>query len=97
MSKPTIFQEQHTLSDLFLIVFVFVDDYLIALEREGLCALAKMENQKGSYTQRALRSELMTISLVGELMKQRYPGDWFEFVKVEYAHLFPLLPDGTRF
>lgn len=91
MSKPTIFHEQDTLSDLFLVVFVLVDDYLIALEREGLCQLPSMENQKGSY------SEIMTISLVGDLMKQRYPGDWFELVKVEYAHLFPDLPDRTRF
>jgi|FLYL01.1.fsa_nt_gi transposase len=91
MSKPTIFLNQSTLTDLFTIVFVFVDDYLIALEREGVCSLPKLANQKGSY------SELMTIALVGELLKQRYVGDWFAFVKSEYAQLFPVLPDVTRF
>jgi hypothetical protein len=88
MSKTTIFLNQSTLTDLLTIIFVFVDDYLIALEREGVCPLPKLENQKGSY------SEMMTISLVGELLKQRYAGDWFDFVKVEYARLFPNLPIG---
>jgi len=91
MSKPTIFLNQSSLSDLFTMVFVFVDDYFIALEREGVCCLPKLENQKGSY------SEIMTISLVGELLKQRYAGDWFEFVKAEYSQLFPDLPDRSRF
>lgn len=91
MSKTTIFLNQSTLTELFTIIFVFVDDYLIALEREGVCPLPKLENQKGSY------SEMMTISLVGELLKQRYAGDWFDFVKVEYAQLFPNLPDRSRF
>jgi hypothetical protein len=91
MSKTTIFLNQSTLSDLFTIVFVFVDDYLIALEREGICQLPKMDKQKGSY------SEMMTIALVGELLKQRYLGDWFDFVKIEYRQLFPSLPDRTRF
>lgn len=91
MSKVTIFHQQDSLEDLFLIVFVLIDDYLIALEREGICELPKAENQKGSY------SEMMTISLVGELMKHRYSGDWFEFIKIEYRYLFPDLPDRTRF
>lgn len=91
MSKTTIFLNQSTLTDLFTIIFVFVDDYLLALEREGVCSLPKLENQKGSY------SEIMAISLVGELLKQRYVGDWFDFVKSEYSQLFPKLPDRSRF
>jgi hypothetical protein len=39
----------------------------------------------------------MTIALVGELRSQAYAGDWFEFVKVEYAALFPVLPHRTRY
>ncbi len=74
------------LTELFTLVYVFVDDYLLAAQRAGLCELPKSHNQKGSY------SELMTIGLVGELLKQRYSGDWFEFVKSEYRALFPELP-----
>jgi hypothetical protein len=91
MPKPTIFLNQSTLDDLFTIVFVFVDDYLQALETGGVCVLPTADNQKGSY------SDIMTIALVGELLKQRYLGDWFDFVKIEYRHLFPHLPDRTRF
>jgi hypothetical protein len=91
MPRAAIFLNQSTLSELFTVVFVLVDDYLIALKRAGLCQLPEMENQKGSY------SEIMTIGLVGEVLKQRYPGNWFSFVKSEYAELFPVLPDTTRF
>ena len=91
MSKPTIFHQQSTLTDLFTLVYVFVDDYLLAAQRAGVFTLPQAENQKGSY------SELMTIGLVGELLKQRYSGDWFEFVKSEYRALFPELPDKTRY
>jgi hypothetical protein len=91
MPRSTIFLSQSTLTDLFTLVFVFVDDYFIRLESEGICQLPKLENQQGSY------SEIMTISLVGELLKQRYIGDWFDFVKIEYRQLFPKLPDRSRF
>jgi transposase len=91
MSKTTIFLNQDSLTDLFTLVFVLVDDYLIVAQREAVFELPKAQNQKGSY------SELMTIALVGELLKQRYNGNWFEFVKVEYRQLFPELPDKTRF
>ena len=91
MSKPTIFHEQSNLTDLFTLVCVFVDDYLLAAQRAGVFTLPQAENQKGSY------GELMTIGLVGELLKQRYAGDWFDFVKSEYRALFSQLPDRTRF
>ena len=91
ISKLTIFLNQDTLTDLFTLVYVFVDDYLVAAQREGIFALPKAENQKGSY------SEIMTIALVGELLKQCYSGDWFELVKSEYWQLFPELPDKTRY
>jgi len=91
MSKTTIFLNQSTLTDLFTLVYVFVDDYLKALEGAGICQLPRMANQKGTY------SEIMTIALVGELLKQRYLGHCFDFVKIEYRSLFPELPDRTRF
>lgn len=47
--------------------------------------------QEGNY------SEVRTISLVGEWLKQRFVGDWFTFVQVGYAELFPVLPDYTRY
>lgn len=91
MSKTTIFLKQSTLSDLFTIVYVLVDDYLRASAVAGTFVLPQQDDQKGSY------AELMSIALVGELLKQPYTGNWFEFIKVEYASLFPVLPDRTRY
>ena len=91
MSKTTIFLKQSTLSDLFTIVYVLVDDYLLASVATGTFTLPQQDDQKGSY------SELMTIALVGELLKQPYAGNWYELIKVEYASLFPVLPDRTRY
>ena len=39
----------------------------------------------------------MTIALVGELRSQDHIGDWFDFIKVEYKALFPVLPHRTRY
>ena len=91
MSSTPHFQCQSTLSELFTVVYVLVDDYLKSSVQVGRFSLPLAENQKGSY------AELMTISLVGELRSQSHVGDWFDFVKVEYAALFPVLPHRTRY
>lgn len=91
MTRTTHFQGQSNLTELFTVVYVLVDDYLKASLHAGHFKLPQAENQKGSC------AELMTIALVGELRSQAYVGDWFEFVKVEYAALFPVLPHRTRY
>ena len=91
MTSTPRFQGQSTLSELFLVVYVSVDDYLKASARAGHFTLPQADNQKGSY------AELMTIALVGELSSQSHVGNWFGFVKVEYAVLFPRLPHRTRY
>ncbi len=91
MSSTPHFQDQSTLSELFTVVYVLVDDYLKSSVRAGRFSLPLADNQKGSY------AELMTIALVGELKSQDHVGDWFDLVKVEYAALFPVLPHRTRY
>ncbi len=91
MSSTPHFQGQSTLSELFTVVYVMVDDYLKRSVELGRFSLPVMANQKGSY------AELMTIALVGELRSQDHAGDWFDSVKVEYATLFPELPHRTRY
>ena len=39
----------------------------------------------------------MTIVLVAEVLQQKNQGLWYLTVKSEYKHLFPKLPDLTRF
>lgn len=91
MSSTPHFQGQSTLGELFTAVYVMVDDYFKSSVEVGRFSLPTAENQKGSY------AELMTIALVGELRSQDHVGDWFDFVKVEYAELFPVLPHRTRY
>ncbi len=91
MTSTPHFQGQSTLSELFTVVYILVDDYLKASERAGNFKLPQAANQKGSY------AELMAIALVGELRSQTHVGNWFDFVKIEYVRLFPKLPHRTRY
>lgn len=91
MSKSRYLLEEHTLSELFTVVYVLLDDYLKAAEASGRFGLPRSEQQKGSY------AELMTIALVGDLLNQADVGLWFKLVKCEYQQLFPDLPDDTRY
>lgn len=91
MSKSAHLLEKNTLADVFLIVYVLVDDYLKAGEKAGRFSLPQSPQQKGSY------AELMCIAVVGDWLKQRYVGDWYWVVKQEYDDLFPILPDLTRY
>lgn len=78
---------QHTLEDLFLTVFVYIDDWLIDYER----VLPKQPAQKASY------SELFTIAIVGEILAQPYESTWYWIVSQSYRDLFPELPDSSRY
>lgn len=82
---------KQSVTDLFTAVYVLVDDYLQAAQRLGRLRLPQKRNQKGTY------SELMTIVLVGEMLQQKNQGLWYLTAKSEYQHLFPRLPDLTRF
>lgn len=91
MSKSRYLLEQHTVSELFTVVYVLVDDLLKVGVQQGRFVLPESKQQKGSY------SELMTIALVGDLLNQADVGLWFSLVKGEYRGLFPALPDVTRY
>ena len=91
MSKSRYLLEQHTLSELFTVVYVLVDDYLKAAEASGRFELPCSGQQKGSY------SELMSIALVGDLLNQADTGLWFNLVKISCKELFPGLPDESRY
>lgn len=80
---------QHSLEELFLHVYVWVDDWLKANEQQF--ALPKQRSQVASY------SELFTIALVGELMAQPYESVWYWLVGQSYGHLFPKLPEHSRY
>ncbi len=91
MSKSRYLLSQHTVTKLFTLVYVLLDDYLKAAQDIGYLQLPHSEQQKGSY------AELMTIAFVGDLLNQADVGLWFNLVKREYKQLFPVLPDDTRY
>lgn len=80
---------QHTLEDLFLYVFVYVDNWLNANEERF--SLPKQASQVASY------SELFTIALVGEIMAQPYETVWYWLVQQNHRDLFPRLPEYSRY
>lgn len=80
---------QHSLEDLFVHVYVLVDDWL--KENELRFTLPKQRSQVASY------GELFTIAIVGELVAQPYESIWYWLVGQSYRHLFPKLPEYSRY
>jgi hypothetical protein len=81
----------HSITDIFVAVFTIVDDYLkLSLESKRF-TLPVSKQQKASY------SEMMTISLVGEILRRSTSEYWYLEVQMHYAHLFRQLPDVTRY
>ena len=83
--------QKFSVADLFLHVFVAIDDHLQGLTASGRCHLPDAPDRKGSI------SELMTIATVGDMLEQPNDEVWFELVKQDHADLFPSLPDRTRY
>lgn len=79
----------YTPEELFLHVYVLVDDWL--KENEARFKLPKQKTQVASY------SELFSIALTGEIMAQGFESVWYWLVKESFSHLYPKLPDATRY
>ena len=78
---------QYTLEDLFLTVFVYIDDWLKPYQK----LLPQQPAQKASY------SELLTIAVVGEILTQPHESTWYWIVNQLFGELFPKLPHYTRY
>jgi hypothetical protein len=83
--------EKYIISDIFIAVFTVVDDYIKTSLLSGRFILPNKDQQKASY------SELMTIALVGELLRQKSSEAWYFRVKQDYKHFFPSLPERSRY
>jgi hypothetical protein len=78
---------QRTLDDLFLHVFVRIDDFLQPYESH----LPRQAHQKASI------SEILTIAIVGEILAQPFESVWYWLVKQNHQDLFPSLPHPSRY
>jgi hypothetical protein len=78
---------QRSLDELFLHVYVHIDDWLEAYQAQ----LPKHPGQKASI------SELLTIAVVGELLAQPFESTWYWLVQQRFGDLFPSLPEYSRY
>ena len=84
---------QYKPEDLFLTVFVYIDDWLKPYQK----LLPQQPAQKASY------SELLTIAVVGEILAQPkvgfagYESTWYWIVNQLFSELFPKLPHYSRY
>ena len=84
-------QEQKNLTDLFTNVFVIIDDIYNEIIPMSITNRRNINDSKLSD------SEIITISIVGELLTIDSEKALFSLLKREYKNLFPKLGDRTRF
>lgn len=84
-------QELGNLTDLFTSVFVIVDD----IYKEIIPI--NVSNRRNIKESKLSDSEIITISIIGELLTIDSENAFFNLLKREYKTLFPNLGDRTRF
>ena len=77
--------------DFILVVFVLIDDLYHAYAPTSVTQRRNVKQAKLSD------SEIITISLCGEIIGMDSEQAWFSFVKKNYRHLFPTLGSRSRF
>ena len=84
-------QELENLTDLFTNIFVIIDDIYNEIIPIGI------RNRRNIKDSKLSDSEIITISIVGELLTIDSEKSFFSLLKREYKELFPRLGDRTRF
>ncbi|WIV13647.1 IS982 family transposase [Proteiniborus sp. MB09-C3] len=84
-------KEIENLKDFFLVTYVIIDDIYQEITPEYIKFRKNVEYSILSD------SEIITISIVGELLSIDSEKAWFNFCKKNLADLFPRLCDRTRF
>ena len=80
-----------TFEDFITTVFVMIDD----LYRRY--APPEVAKRRHALDAKLSDSEIITVSLCGELAGIDSENAWYSFVKRNYQHLFPNLCSGSRF
>ena len=84
-------QEVENLTDLFTIIYTIVDDIynnIIPID---------IRNRRNIKDSKLSDSEIIIISIVGELLTIDSEKSFFSWLSREYKYLFPKLGDRTRF
>ena len=84
-------QYQENLTDLFTNIFVIIDDIYNEI------IPITVSNRRNIKDSKLSDSEIITISIVGELLTIDSEKAFFSLLKKEYKNLFPKIGDRTRF
>ena len=84
-------QKVENLTDLFTIIFTIVDDIY-----NDIIPIS-IRNRRNIKDSKLCDSEIITISIVGELLTIDSENAFFSLLSREYSKLFPKLGDRTRF
>jgi hypothetical protein len=80
-------------TDLFLAVYCLVDDWM----KQQFSGSNMPRARRGPQAHEMSDSEILTLILVGELCHVRRERAWLRQVRASYQHLFPTLPEDSRF
>ena len=80
-----------TFEDFILLVYTVIDDLYQQF------APACVSQRRNADSARMSDSEIITLSICGELLGMDSENAWYSFVKRNYRHLFPNLCCRTRF
>ena len=83
--------KNENMEDLFTIILAIVDDLY------QIYAPDEIRNRKNIAEARCSDAEIITISIVGEMMGVDSETAWHSFVKKNYSHLFPHLGCRSRY
>jgi len=80
-------------TDLFLAVYCLVDDWM----KQQFGSSNMPRKRRGPRAGEITDSEILTVILTGELCHVQRERAWLRQVRASYLHLFPALPEESRF
>ncbi len=89
----TLLSHNFTRTDLFLVVYCLVDDWMKARFGSSNSPRARRGPRPDEFSD----AEVLTLLLVGELCHCRRERAWLRQVRASYSDLFPRLPADSRF
>jgi DDE family transposase len=90
---PALLSDNFSRNDLFTTVFCIVDDWM----KESFGQSNAPRKGRGPRQDEFADSEVLTVLLVGELCHCLRERAWLRQVRASYRHLFPRLPEDSRF
>lgn len=85
-------RSEMTIENLFSVIFILVDDFF-KLQFQSSNIIRRSNCTPPEFTD----SEVVAIQIVGELLSVDSQRAWLSFVRKNWLHLFPKMPERSRF